>query len=73
MQWIGSGPRHDIGVSRGRGEKVQKCKAAYGLCKGAKVEDIFGSQISALRSQLRVVRYRCGYGVKFRSGTCTRT
>jgi len=27
---------------------VQKCKSAFGLCKGAKVEGIFGSQVSAL-------------------------
>ncbi len=29
---------------------VQKCKR----------EDSFGSQVSALRSQVRVIRYRCG-------------
>jgi len=37
------------------------------------VERIFGSQVSALRSLVRVIRYRCGYGAKFRSWTCTRT
>jgi len=31
---------------------VQKCKR----------EDSFGSQVSALRSQVRVIRYRYGYG-----------
>jgi len=33
---------------------VQKCKSAFGLCKSAKVEGIFGSQVSALRSLVRV-------------------
>ena len=37
--------------------EVQKCKAACGLCKGAKVEAIFGSQVSAFRSQVRVIRF----------------
>jgi hypothetical protein len=43
---------------------VQKCKSAYGLCKGANVGDIFGSQVSALRPQVRVIwyGYRCGCG-----------
>jgi len=35
--------------------------------------DIFRSQVSALRSQVRVIRCRCGCGAKFRSWTCTRT
>ena len=38
---VGSGPRHDIVVSR-EGQHcvlpwVQMCKSAFGLCKGAKV------------------------------------
>jgi len=41
---------------------VQKCKPAFGLCKGANVGDIFGSQVSALRFQERVIRYRYGCG-----------
>ena len=48
-------------------EKVQKCKSAYGLCKGANVRDISRSQVSALGSLVRVISYRYWYGVKFRS------
>ncbi len=39
---------------------MQKCKSAYGLCKGANVRDIPGAQVSALWSQVLVIRY--GYG-----------
>jgi len=41
---------------------VQKCKSAYGLCKGANVSGIFGSQTSALGHLVRVIRHGCGYG-----------
>ena len=67
MQWVGSALRADLEVSRGGEEKVQKCKPACGLCKSAKVERIFGSQVSALRSLVRVIRYRCGYRAKLGS------
>ena len=42
MQWVGSALRADLGVSRGGEEKVQKCKAACGLCKGANVKTFSG-------------------------------
>jgi hypothetical protein len=42
--------------------EVQKCKPAYGLSKDENVGDIFGSQVSALRPQVRVIWYRCGCG-----------
>jgi hypothetical protein len=42
--------------------KVQKCKSACGLCKGANVGYIFGSQVSAPKSLVRVIRCRGGCG-----------
>jgi hypothetical protein len=41
---------------------VQKCKSACGLCKGANVGYIFGSQVSAPKSLVRVIRCRGGCG-----------
>ena len=42
--------------------QLQKCKPACGLCKGANVGDISGSQVSAFRSQVQVISYRYGCG-----------
>ena len=42
---------------------MQKCKSAYGLCKGAKVGCTFRCQVSAIGYLLQVFRFRCRYGV----------
>ena len=44
--------------------QVQKCKSAYGLCKGAKVGCTFRSQVSAIGYLVQVFGFRCRCGVK---------
>ena len=46
------------------GRVEHPCSTAADQGWSALPRDIFGSQVSALRSQVRVIRYRCGYGGK---------
>jgi hypothetical protein len=53
LYWVGSGPRHDIGVSLPRGrDSTTCCPSCY--------RPILRSQVSALRSQVQV------FGTRFR-------
>jgi len=60
-------------VIRGRAGRTPLPSAALRPVQRCKRGDIFRSQVSALRSLVRVFSYRCGCRAKFRSWTCTRT